>query len=1342
MKIQKLKDVITAEEDPTEEADQGKNELAYAELIQFLDDKSLSLVMRDAADNGRKALQILRAHYAGSGKPRIISLYTTLTSLVKTSRESMTDYVIRAENAACALRNADELVQDSLLIAMVLKGLPDTYTPFVVVVTQADKKQTFTEFKAALRSFEDTEKARTGAAGEDTVMKMFNGGASRKGFKCYSCGQTGHIARKCPKTADSIGGGKWCPHCKSATHNVETCRKKKKNDGSHGNDKIKHVADNEEHKPSGEHSYSFMFRTVDHVGSCELKSDALLVDCGATTHIVTDASKFVTFDQSFVPEKHFIELADGAKSNNIAQKRGDAAFVLRDRSGKEHKVLLKDALYIPSYPQSIFSVNTATKGGAKILFHHESAELIHPSGTVFDIHKHGRLYYLDTYDYGSDEIASLMDTACVTRDIKEWHEILGHCNFEDLRKLPEIVDGMKIVGSRPDDCHVCILGKMNQTRSRLPRKRSATPFELVHTDLAGPIEPMSSEGFKYAMVFTDDYSGLVFVYFLKSKSDAVTATEKFLADSGNIKCIRSDNGTEFTCKAFKSLLRKNRIRHEKSAPYSPHQNGTAERCWRVLFEMARSMLIQAKLPKEMWPYAVMAAAHIRNRCFKKRIQQTPYYAVTGRKPNMANMRVFGSECYVYNQAKSKLDPGCTKGIFVGYDRESVAYLVYFPETGKVMKHRLVRFVRTPEVNASMVNKPVGDVEDDDMFFGRGSETSSKSRSMFSDVVDVPVDGTVEVDVPDVSSDEHVPETDEIGCEPIEINLKMSESESRSESPEIVQKPPARVRNLPKHLEDYVVDIGTDSEDDDQVRLNIDYYYKAVSSIPQSYKEAMTSPDAKKWQVAMDDEMNSLKINDTFTLTSLPKGRKAVGGRWVYAIKEDASGAKTYKARYVAKGFSQVKGVDYQETFSPTASLTSIRTFIQLAAQYGLILHQMDVKTAYLNAPIDCEVFVEQAEGFETSGHSSERSVYKLNKSLYGLKQSGRNWNSMIHDYLIENEFVQSSADPCVYLRKREQDLVVIVVWVDDLIIGASNQALLKSIKGRLAERFVLKDLGGLAYFLGIDFEQGNGYVKMNQKRYLTKVLEKFGMNDCKPRCTPSEQKITCHENGEVVDSRRYREIIGSLIYLMTCTRPDICWVVTKLSQYLSKPRQGHLTAAKHVMRYLKGTIDYEICYRRCENGLSLIGYCDADWASSPEDRRSTTGYCFSLTKEGAPISWKSRKQPTVALSTCEAEYIALAAAVQESKFLTQLLRDIDGKRQYEPALIFEDNQGTIALAQNPGMIRQRSKHIDIRYHFIRLAVNNGEVELKYCPTANMIADVMTKPATRFKLESFKNFLFG
>ena len=260
---------------------------------------------------------------------------------------------------------------------------------------------------------------------------------------------------------------------------------------------------------------------------------------------------------------------------------------------------------------------------------------------------------------------------------------------------------------------------------------------------------------------------------------------------------------------------------------------------------------------------------------------------------------------------------------------------------------------------------------------------------------------------------------------------------------------------------------TDVKSNDQVSINIDYCYRMCNA-PQTFKEAMSSPKAEIWAKAMNEEMDSLRENNTFTLTTLPEGKQEVGGRWVYAIKTNADQSETYKARYVAKRYNQVMGIDYKETFSPTANLTSIRVLMQMAAQYGLDLHQMDVKTA--------------------KSDTGENLVCRLNKSLYGLKQSGRNWNKMLSDYLTENDFVQNPADHCVYTKQIGKERAIVVIWVDDLVIAASNDDLLSDVKKTLAVKFKMKDLGKLKHFLGIEFDQNDGIVKMSQKRWYWKDL--------------------------------------------------------------------------------------------------------------------------------------------------------------------------------------------------------------------------------------------------------------
>ena len=314
-----------------------------------------------------------------------------------------------------------------------------------------------------------------------------------------------------------------------------------------------------------------------------------------------------------------------------------------------------------TFPQNIFSVQAATNEGASVSFQSDSSELVSKDCTVkFPIEKHGKLYYLSTDSSDDDKV----DTVNYTQDLMGWHETLGHCN-DGILKL-ENVDGMKVAGkTKKSECEVCVMGKMTNEKSKNPRVRATSPMELVHTDLAGLVTPVSHEGFKYAITFTDDFSGAMFVHFLKkNESETVLATEKFFADLalyGKVKIIRSDNGTELTSGEFRALLRKNQIKHEMSAPYSPHQSGTAERNWHTTFEMGRCILIEKRLPKELWLYAVHTAVYIRNRRFNARVQQTPFQALAGHKPNISNMRIFGFDCYAYSQQKQKTGCKMQKG---------------------------------------------------------------------------------------------------------------------------------------------------------------------------------------------------------------------------------------------------------------------------------------------------------------------------------------------------------------------------------------------------------------------------------------------------------------------------------------------------------------------------------------------------------------------------------------------------------------------------------------------------------------------------------------------------------
>ena len=1294
MRLKKLLDVIVKKEGEAAVPSADKLAEAYAELIQFLDDRSLALIMRDCKDDGRKALSALRQYYMGTGKPRVMSLYAELSGMQLRDDESVTDYMIRGETAAASLKTAGEEISDSLIVAMLLNGLSDEFKTFCTVVNQREKAMTVPEFKEALRNFEETEKigSRTG----DGVMKAgYQARQPRHDVRgqqsatCYNCGKQGHKSFQCgeKKNLPVI-----CYTCGREGHKSTTCseRKKKPRFGGYRPKRdaakvaCKEEKDDTKSRNNDDHfafKISYADEIRDDVKSCvdELCGDeikSLLVDCGATAHIVTDKDKFTQFDKYFDPSSHYIELADGSRTNNIVLGKGQATVLLYDVNGAAHNVTLENALYIPSFNQDIFSVQSAVERGARVNFTSEMSKLVTVDGTSFEFEKQGKLYYLNKL--GSDKYSR--------RSLEEWHRVLGHCNMNDILLLENVVSGMKIEnpGSKDEICENCVYGKMHKTFSRLADAKATKPLEFVHTDLAGPVDPIAKDGYRFAINFVDDYSGVNCVYFLKHKGEAYKALEKFLADTapfGTVKRLRCDNGTEYLCENFKSVLLKNKIRQETSAPYSPHQNGTSERGWRTLFETARCMIAESGLPKRLWTFAVLASAYIRNRCYNSRLAKTPYEAFTGKVPDVSGMHVFGSTCYAYVEHKSKLDARSEKGRFVGYDRSSPAYLVYFPSRDEIRRVRCVKFTEKFEMS-------------DDKRIDVDGEPLVINEPLREDVVD----GNNE------------PPRENVVDENVNV-----ENENRY---------PRRERGRPQYLNDYVVD---------NANLSVDYCYLTV---PSCYDDAVKSDESVKWQKAMREEYDALVENDTFELTEIPEDKLVVGGKWVYSVKQDQNGEK-FKARYVAKGYSQTPDVDYRETFAPTARMTSIRMLLQLAIQEDMLIHQMDVKTAYLNAPIDCDIFMEQPEGYEKHNSQGDKLVWKLRKSLYGLKQSGRNWNNLLHDFLVNENFVRSMSDPCVYTKTTGQSKTILIIWVDDIIIASSDEMMLKEVKMSLSAKFKMKDLGRLSYFLGIEFVHDRNCISMSQKMYIEKLLERFNLSECRSKATPCEVasgSLKVEDSSPLDDTRLYRELVGSLIYLMTCTRPDICFVVTKLSQFLACPTKAHLAMGKHVLKYLKGTIDCGLKFEKADK-LELQGFCDSDWGSSVEDRKSVTGFGFQLCDKGPLISWKSKKQQCVALSSCEAEYIAVTVAAQEAKFLKQLYHDMVGSQNDTCVCIHVDNQGAIALAKNP-VKHQRSKHIDIRYHFIRDEIQNGTIRLEYVPTELNVADVFTKPVSRVRFNSF------
>ncbi|MGB9152505.1 MAG: reverse transcriptase domain-containing protein, partial [Alphaproteobacteria bacterium] len=506
-------------------------------------------------------------------------------------------------------------------------------------------------------------------------------------------------------------------------------------------------------------------------------------------------------------------------------------------------------------------------------------------------------------------------------------------------------------------------------------------------------------------------------------------------------------------------------------------------------------------------------------------------------------------------------------------------------------------------------------------------------------------------------------------------------------------------------------------------------------------DVIASAESTHWKRAIDEEIESLNENDTFRYvkrSSLPADVNIMDYRWLFRVKLNSSGkVERYKARLVAKGFTQKEGIDYNETFAPVVKYKSLRIILALAYMLNYELKQMDVITAFLNAKLDEDVYMHVPEGF----NSSKGDVLKLNKSLYGTKQAPHMWNDALNAFIVSIGFTRLASDTCVYVKRTVSgNMIVISIFVDDIVsaYASVDEREWLVVKKLFLSKYKMKDLGDVSWILGMKLtrDRVKGVLSLDQSLYLNKVLARFNMLDCKPLPTPeSTLKLTMHQcpttdeqKAKMVDVP-YESAVGSLLYAAIGTRPDIAHAVNGISKFMKNPGQAHWLAAKRILRYIKGTVNKALVFTSkgiTGNELYVSAYSDADWAGDIDDRRSTTGYVVRL--GDSSVIWNTKKQKTISLSSAEAEYMALASVTQEVKWVNQFLCEL-----LLPCMklslcmsVYVDNQAAILISKND-VYHDRTKHIDIRYHFIRNAIKSNLYKIEWVPTDKQLADGFTKP---------------
>ena len=1053
-----------------------------------------------------------------------------------------------------------------------------------------------------------------------------------------------------------------------------------------------------------------------------------ICDTGATCHYLPPSySKFI-INPSTVREK--VRLAVGTTHGNL---RGDLPVLFfkdPQPSRNTFACTLKNALIVPTLKQPLLSVSSLTANSEIINFHFEN-------NSVQGFKDDERCIYgertktLYTVPFMIDENAANVanqeerlkphhHSGLPDAGVLHLHRTYGHASTATLKTMIKtgriqvdtgLRDALKNGINISEICNDC--AKAKSTRKPIT-KESTPPLQkgdgIWNVDLKGPLTKSQGNN-QYVLMCVHARSGLDKAYFIKSKDQAIDKLELLRVearrDGHAIEILRFDNGREFDNDRIIEWMKENSIQAQRTSPESSAQNGMVERRIRLHAENTTAALSHSGLPASYWPEAWSTSVYTRNRMpSSTRQRKIPFEIYHGKRADLSRIQPFGCAAYARLPTplytKRNFSGRARKCVLLNYEDDSKdGYKLLNLETRRVIHSRSVKFIRTefPFKNKTTYN----------------NESNEEVTTLEKEnIASTDNDKTIRNPLPSAKAptEKHRPESSK------ESTIPSRKSNRISAKPFTFSPHDYDTANKHKRSKNIVKLIS-----------NSLMLTEIEEAEPTSLKEALASKDKKQWIQAIKAELKSHKINQTWRYSRLPKGRSAIGCRYVFKRKRGPDGKITkYKVRLVAKGFAQRPQLDFIDTFSPTPRMSTIRLILAMAAHKKLSLHQLDVNTAYLipKLPKTETVFMEPPPGM--AGVPNEH-VLQLQKCIYGLKQSGRHWNQHLHKSLQEMEFLQSTVDPCLYINKDKD--AAIVIYVDDIIIAANDETMDK-VKTQLQKYYPIKDLGQLSWHLGclIQYDKAARRISISQSALCDTIISRAGMEGCKPAPTPIVERLyevddtLTQEESILIKKVPYRESLGALLFLSRCTRPDITFAVNQLSRFADKYREKHWKAMKRCLRYLQGTKNFGICFTG-EKEFKLLGFSDADWAGDRTTRKSTTGFCFTIA--GALISWRSQTQRCVALSTAESELEALTTTVKEAAWLSRLSKCLGFNQA--PLTIHEDNQAAIVLVKDH-KFSERTKHMDVRYFYVREKISDGTIIVNYVPTKDQLADIFTKPLSK------------
>lgn len=1236
--------------------------------------------------------------YASKGPARKATLLKQLTLQKMQEEDDVRNHINKFFDAVDKLGEMNVDINADLLSIMLLYSLPSSYENFRCAIESRDKLPDAEALKIKILEESDARKQNERITENSNAMwiaernnngEKYTNKTESKGGNRSSNNFSGKLNKN--KTNSNI----ICFRCNKRGHIASKCYSKLPKENE------------KEAKLIGE----TFFTAVANI-KVETQDNKWCLDSGCTAHLCKNKNSF----QEMETLNGSLHLANKYSTDIKAKGK----VMVKMMSHNDEKIVnLEDTLWVPDLRTNLMSVAKIVDKGNEIIFKKNVAMIKGLDGKIkIMANRIGNLYYIKQPD---EEIAQTVKEQEI--NLKLWHDRMGHLNEKDLIQLLKKINVNVKIHESNLDRRICALGKQTCLSFKSTHERAKTKLEIIHSDVCGPFRERSKGGAKYFCSFIDDHTRYCVVYLLQNKNEVFGKFKEYKQMVENmcenkIKYLQTDNGKEYCNTEFDKYLRDNGIQRRLSVPYTPQQNGVAERKNRTLLDMARCMLLNSEMENNFWGEAILMANHIRNRSPTSSLnKEIPYEKWFGKRVNINYFRVFGTKTYIVDEriTRGKMDQRSKEGYLVGYSEQCKAYRIYLPQMEKVVISRDVKF------SSEMRNEKKNN-----------REYQEENNNELLDITIIPR-------LSNINNTDEIQENDEEESINPETRLPGR--------PKIVRTgKPGRPKKVYKTHNEMIPTIRVnDVNAEDDALENV-----IANNAEISLRQAMESNDSDEWRNAITSEFKSLIENNTWEVVTKPKNENIIKCRMVLANKMNSKGDMyKRKARLVAKGFSQKEGYDYTYTFAPVARFESLRILLAVSVQYNLILHQIDVASAFLNGKLDEDIYMEVPELFEDSliqiireekGDIKNKATQMLNnirnkfncccklkKALYGLKQASRQWNMVIDSKLKMMGLKQNKAEPCIYCINEKELMIIVLVYVDDILIAGNQIDKINEIKLKLSKDFEITDMGETKFFLGVEIMRKDNEITIIQRRYIRDLLKRFKMEDANGIDTPGNVNENFELNNETYEAP-YRELIGGLMYLAVVTRPDIINRVVHLAQFMTNFNKEHWIAAKRILRYVKKTSDFGLSYKKDNKELNIVGYTDADWGGDIMDRKSYTGYVFNMCN-GA-ITWKSQKQKTVALSSAEAEYISIAEAAKEAIYIKNIFNEMNLKANIK---LYNDNQSANLLTRD-AVYHARSKHIDLRYHFVRDAVKNEDFKLEYLPTEKMIADVFTKSLSKSKHE--------